>query len=475
MKGVQAFPPLPKDFFRHNRQRLLDKLKASAKFEPTGLLFLSGPRYLNRYDDDASERIVFEPFFYYLFGIRDDVDTYAIIELDSGKAIVITERLDPLQAAIKRVRTPEEFLSTYEIDSVMYSSELSAYLLKRDESGPYTIYLNTGISPVSRLPVATPEPRWSSILTNRKVNRTDLYSYGREVRLYKSDEEVQILRHAIQIASYAHKAVLKLPIAGLSEKQVSDYFTSLNRFYDSDMAYPNIFCNGPNGAFLHYTPSPDVTFQSGQLCLNDSGGKVYGYNSDITRTFPINGKFTKRQRDIYDLVLLAQTEALKLTKPNTEWKETHDKACETIVIGLHKLGLIVGDISQPEIKSKLARCFMPHGLGHYIGLYVHDLPGLEDMRVANDSHSVSRINRKLAKGMVITVEPGIYFNDVLLNQSYQDVAVKQFLHKPVIEEYKKEVGGVRIEDMYLITDTGYEDLSKDLIKTADEIETYMRH
>lgn len=463
---MNAVQPVPKGFFKRNRERLAELLKKSGKFDGTSVLFLSGPRLLNRNDDDAPERVIFEPFFYYLFGVTEETDIWGTFELTTGKAVLFSRQPDPSELFWSKHKSLEELKELYEVDEARWSSDLGAYFDSIGPKSAVTIFLNTGISPVSKKPTATPLKEFASVLESRKLNQADLYPYGREARLIKSKEEVNILRDAIKVAAFSHRLVMKSIVPGMTERQLSDLYTGIGRIYHSDIAYPNIFCAGPNGAYLHYVPSPDVPFVDGQLCLNDSGAKIHGYNSDITRTFPVNGKFTKKQRQIYDLVLLAQTKALELTKPGIQWIESHKMSLKTIVNGLMSLGLVVGSLDD-EKKLKVGRCFMPHGLGHYIGLYVHDMPGLEE-------YSLGAIKRPLCAGMVITVEPGIYFNEVLLEQSYADPELKAHLVRSVIEEYKKEVGGVRIEDMYLITENGYEDLSRDLVKTADEIEALMR-
>lgn len=463
MKAVQ---PLPKGFFRRNRERLVELLRKSGKFEGPTVLFLSGPRTLNRNDDDAPARVIFEPFFYYLFGVTEETDVWGTIELATGKAVLFARQPDPSELFWSRHKSLEELKSQFEVDEARWSSDLGAYFDSLGPRSDVTICLNTGVSPVSRKPTATPLKEFAAVLETRRLNQSDLYPYGREARLIKSKEEVDVLRDAIEVAAFSHRLVMRAIVPGMTERQLSDFYTGVGRVCRADIAYPNIFCAGANGAFLHYVPSPDVPFLDGQLCLNDSGAKIHGYNSDITRTFPVNGKFTKRQRQIYDLVLLAQAKGLEFTKPGVPWIDSHNASLKTIANGLVSLGLVTGPLDD-QMKLRIGRCFMPHGLGHYIGLYVHDMPGLEE-------YALGAIKRSLCAGMVITVEPGIYFNEVLLEQSYANPELRPHLVRAVIEEYKKEVGGVRIEDMYLITESGYEDLSRGLVKTADEIEALMR-
>lgn len=476
-KFLENISPVPKDFYRHNRERLLALLKKSSKFDANGLIFLSGPKILLKNDDDGAERTLHEPFFYYLFGIMEETDTFAIISLKDGKTTVFTRLPDASEIFWTKPKNLEEFKKNYEIDDAKSIEDLKEFLENHGKAKEFTIYLNDGISPVSGKKTSTPEVEFADILKDHKVDLNILYPFGRECRVFKSDEEIQILRDSIKIASFAHKSVMKIAEVGMTEKQLSDYFSSINFILDSDIPYGNIFCAGANGSYLHYQPSPNIKFKDGQLILNDSAAKLYGYNSDITRTFPVNGKFSEKQKAIYNIVLQAQKEAEEMTKPGMVWMETHLLAESVILEGLWKLGLITGKLEDMKA-ANLAHVFMPHGLGHYIGLYVHDLPGLESLSEKKESKNIKsglgKIDRILKKGMVLTIEPGIYFNEVLLNDSYANEKLKPFLVRNVIEEYKKEVGGIRIEDMYLITETKNENLSKNLIKTVEEIEYFMQ-
>lgn len=474
IQASKLIDPIPKGFFKNNRKRLLNVIRNSQKFESKGLLFLSGPETQKRNDDDAPIRIWPEPFFYYLFGIKDELNTYCFIELETEKVVLFTKLLDIEEQKWSRPKSLEDFKRIYEIDEAHSLDHLPVYL-NEQLSKECTIYLNTGVCPTSGRPTATPEATFEKELKEHKVNKTLLYPYGREARVLKSADEVNLMRSAIKVSTFAHMRVMKSIQEGMSEKQLSDFFTAVNQMYNSDIPYSNIFGAGENGSILHYFPSPSVFFKSGQLVLNDSGSKIHCYNSDITRTFPVNGKFTEKQRQIYNLVLGAQAKALEITLPGKDWIDSHNAAVKFIVEGLCGLKLVVGD-PKKALEAGVGKVFMPHGLGHYIGLYVHDMPGLEQMNVVPHKEHLGcdgKISRKLEAGMVITVEPGIYLNKVILERSYNDQKLKDFLNKSVIDEYVKEVGGVRIEDMYLITETSFEDLSKGLIKTVNEIESFM--
>ena len=234
------------------------------KFEKNGLLFLSGPETQPKNDEDSPIRVWPEPFFYYLFGIRDEINTYGIIELETQKAILFTQLLTPEEAKWSKPKTLEDFKRIYEVDEVYELNHIDVYL-KDDRVKNSKIYLNKGICPTSHRNTATPEEKFKETLKERTVDLLTLYPYGREARLLKSTEEVNLLKSAIKVSTLAHMKVMKAIQEGMSEKQLSNLFTSVNQMYNSDIPYPNIFCAGANGSILHYIPSETVFFKKGQL------------------------------------------------------------------------------------------------------------------------------------------------------------------------------------------------------------------
>ena len=204
----------------------------------------------------------------------------------------------------------------------------------------------------------------------------------------------------------------------------------------------------------------------------------------MTTSFPVNGKFTKKQKDIYDLVLKANRAVFDALKPGVNWKEMHLLAEKVTLEGLVELGLITGDVNE-MLDGRVGFIFQPHGLGHLIGLDVHDVggylntdsdpslatperdskPGLKNVRTARD----------MKAGMCMTIEPGCYFRDFLLKGELDSLDINlKYLNLDVIAEYQKEVGGVRIEDVVLITETGCELLSDEVPRSTEEIEACMR-
>ena len=266
-----------------------------------------------------------------------------------------------------------------------------------------------------------------------------------EMRLYKSHYEVRWMRQAAKISAKAHKRAMRNCRPDMYEYQlegelISEFIQNGARF----TAYPPIVGSGQNTCILHYTDNSDKMLD-GDLLLIDSGAEYQCYASDITRTFPVNGKFSNAQRDIYNLVLSAQTAAINEIKPGKHWNDPHDAAVKVLTEGMVSLGILEGD---PEelIKNKDYAKYYMHRTGHWLGMDVHDV----------GDYKLDGEWRMLEAGMVMTVEPGLYLpvNSKDLPEHWQNI-------------------GVRIEDDVLVTKDGYDILSKDAPKTIDEIEELM--
>ena len=212
--------------------------------------------------------------------------------------------------------------------------------------------------------------------------------------------------------------------------------------------------------------------------LTDQGHSFHHYTSDITVSFPVNGRFTEKQAQIYNIVLTATKAVFQMLKPGVDWIECHKTAERHLLQGLVDLGCLSGDVQEMQDK-RIGFLFMPCGLGHFIGLDIHDvggylpwtpkrspLPGLSNVRTA----------RIMEAGNVITIEPGIYFRDFLLDGDVPEDFYQfdlSYVNRERIREYQAEVSGVRIEEVVLVTETGNENLSYDLPRTVAQIEACM--
>ncbi|MCO7543624.1 Xaa-Pro aminopeptidase [Stutzerimonas nitrititolerans] len=266
-----------------------------------------------------------------------------------------------------------------------------------------------------------------------------------DMRLYKSANEVKVMRRAAEISARAHVNAMRASRAGLHEYHLEAELDYEFRKGGAKMpAYGSIVAAGKNACILHYREN-DAALEDGDLVLIDAGCEIDCYASDITRTFPVNGKFSPEQKAIYELVLAANEEAFKHIAPGKHWNEAHEATVRVITAGLVELGLLEGDV-EALIAAEAHKAFYMHRAGHWLGLDVHDV----------GDYKIGGQWRVLEPGMAMTVEPGIY-----IAADNQDVA-------------RKWRGiGVRIEDDVVVTKTGCEILTSGVPKAVAEIEALM--
>lgn len=268
-----------------------------------------------------------------------------------------------------------------------------------------------------------------------------------EMRLYKSRAEIAAMRKAAKISAAAHKRAMQMCRPGMMEYQIeAELKYTFMKLGAQETAYPPIVGGGANSCILHYTENNQV-LNDGDVLLIDAGSEYNGYASDISRTFPVNGKFSGAQREVYELVLKAQFAAISKIKPGNHWNEPHEAAIEVLTAGMVELGILKGRLRQ-LIKDQAYTKYYMHRTGHWLGMDVHDVG---DYKVEGEW-------RTFEPGMVMTVEPGIY-----LPASSKGLAKKW-----------RNIG-IRIEDDVLVTRTGNDILSKDAPKSVEEIEAMMAH
>ncbi|MCA1557138.1 MAG: Xaa-Pro aminopeptidase [Acidobacteria bacterium] len=266
-----------------------------------------------------------------------------------------------------------------------------------------------------------------------------------EMRLIKTDEEIELMQRAADIAAEAHRMAMQESRPGVKEYVIEALIEyHFRRSGASAPAYSSIVGGGANATILHYINN-DAELRDGDLLLIDAGAEYQGYASDITRTFPVNGRFTEAQRDIYELVLEAQTACIEMTAPGVTMDELHDRSVEILTEGMVRLGLLQGEVKQLIEEEKYKQFYM-HRLGHFLGMDVHDV----------GRYQINGQARPLEPGVVITIEPGIY------------IAADT---KDIPETY---LGiGVRIEDDVLVTGEGNRVLTDKAPKEVKEIEELM--
>jgi Xaa-Pro aminopeptidase len=266
-----------------------------------------------------------------------------------------------------------------------------------------------------------------------------------DMRLYKSRSEVAVMRRAARLSAKAHAELMRRCEPGMTEYQLGSVFSHHCQMHGaSSLAYPSIVGGGNNACVLHYVEN-GAELRDGDLVLVDAGCELDCYASDITRTFPVNGRFSQPQRVLYELVLQAQAAAIDKVRPGQHWNAPHEAAVRVLTKGLLKLGLLRGTLAKALKAQSYSRFYM-HRTGHWLGMDVHDVG---DYKI--DGHW-----RELEPGMVLTVEPGLY-----IPQGAKGVA-------------KKWQGiGIRIEDDVLVTRGEPDVLSREAPKQVDEIEALM--
>lgn len=291
---------------------------------------------------------------------------------------------------------------------------------------------------------------------NAPIRIEDVNCLIHAMRLIKSPAELALMQKSADISCDAHTAAMQICRPNMFEYQLEA--TILHSFAMQGArhaAYNSIVGSGENACILHYTENTDL-LKEGDLVLIDAGSEFGGYAADITRTFPINGCFSKPQKDIYELVLATQLACIEAFKPGVTLSEVQKKAVEMITEGLIDLGVLEGDV-QSCIDCEAYKAFYMHGLGHYLGLDVHDVGNYKE-RVLSTQNTIDRpqyIDKPLEIGMVLTVEPGIYISG----------------SAEVPMQYKNI--GVRIEDNIVITAEGNRVLTANAVKTVDDIEAVM--
>ncbi|EIC83477.1 proline aminopeptidase P II [Serratia sp. M24T3] len=273
---------------------------------------------------------------------------------------------------------------------------------------------------------------------------TDWRPWVHEMRLIKSPQEIAIMRRAGEITARGHTRAMQTCRAGLYEYHLEgEIHYEFSRHGSRTPSYNTIVGSGENGCILHYTEN-ECELRNGDLVLIDAGCEYQNYSGDITRTFPVSGKFTPAQRQVYDIVLASEYKALEVFGPGRSIQEATEAAVRVMVEGLVEIGVMKGDVDQ-LIAEQAHRQFFMHGLSHWLGLDVHDV----------GNYGTVERSRTLVPGMVLTVEPGLYIApDADVPEAYRGI-------------------GIRIEDDIVITETGIEILTGDVVKEADDIEALM--
>lgn len=464
---------VPMEVHQVARAKVVDAF--SAKGINTGIVLLQGGDDLMQYDSDIELVFRQDSWFNYVFGVKEP-GMYGAISLRTKKATLFIPKLPADYATFMGViHPPSHFLASYAVDEVLYAEDLQGWLteeLKASDAAA-KIHLMSGTNSDSGAE-AVPAAWTNDKVFGARKDTSQLFHIVATARVTKCPMEVEVMRYAAFVASNAHVETMRDAKNCEFEYELEAKFCY--EIYKKGgcrkNAYTNICGCGPNAATLHYghagAPN-DRPLQPTDIALLDMGADYHGYVSDITCSFPVCGRFTEDQKAIFEGVLNAQRAVLGHYKPGNTWPDCHRLAEREILKGVVKTGVLIhpgssalspltGDSLESLIDSLMevgmGRHFMPHGLGHLIGCDTHDVGGYIEGTPARDEYLKNlRTARVLEAHMVLTIEPGCYFIDHLLDQALIDPVKSKFIDPVVLEKFRG-FGGVRLEDVVLVTPTG---------------------
>ena len=410
--------------------------------------------------------------FLYFFGI-DEPCLAAIIDLDNDKEIIFGNDVD-IEDVIWTGPLPllKEKIIKVGVTECEPFSKLSEYIENAKTQNRRIHYLppyhpNNKILLNSLLEISFEKLKESASL--------DLIKAVVKLRSVKGKEEIKEIKNGLKTAHKIFTAAMKMVKPGMYEYEVAGKMEGIARSKNGSLSFPTIL--SVRGEILHGHHHHNE-MKDGDLLLIDAGFETpMGYATDHTRVVPVNGKFTQKQKEIYQIVLDSQIAAIEAIKPDVTYQSIHLLACKVIAQGLKNIGLMKGDVDE-AVKQGAHAFFFPHGLGHMMGLDVHDMEDIGQNYVGYDDEvqpvdqfgtAYLRLGRRLQEGFVITVEPGIYFIPELFKQWKAENKFTDFINYSKVEEYLG-FGGVRLEDDVLVTANGYEVLGKPIPKTIEEIE-----
>lgn len=454
----------PKAAYENRRKALMDTLGSGVIFFPGNQespANFAGNPYPFRQDSS----------FLYFCGL-DEAGLNAVIDIDAGTATVFGD--DPGEGAAiwsGPSRALEE--RCLEVGAAAADAAKLEGVLREASAGK---------RPVHYLPPYRPEHRLllgrlfeeAADMPNRGASE-ELIRAVVDLRSRKSPAEIDEIEDALEVTAQMHLAAMEGARPGVYEREIAAAMSAIALAAGMRPAYAPIF--SVQGEILH-NPSYANRMAAGDLAVNDAGAEsARHYAADITRTFPVGGTFTSRQRDVYQVVLDAQKRAIGTIRPGIAFRQVHDTACLQIAAGLKELGLMRGD-SKEAVAAGAHALFFPHGLGHMLGLDVHDMEALgEDYvgygsRIRRDERFGTcylRLARELEAGFVVTVEPGIYFISELIGRWREKKRFLEFIDYDRVEAYQG-FGGIRIEDDVLVTQRGFRVLGPPIPRTVEAIE-----
>jgi Xaa-Pro aminopeptidase len=413
--------------------------------------------------------------FLYFFGIKQP-DLAAVIDLNSGEEFLFGNDID-IDDIIWMGELPsiKDYADKSGINNAFSYDKLDALIEKTLKQGRKVHFLpayrsKSKLSFEKLLGIPAPD-------VNKNVS-AELIKAVVKLRSIKEAVEIEDIEKSIHVAWLMHTTAMKMAQPGVSEQEIFGKMEGIALSHGGPVSFPVIL--SVNGQILHNHRHNNI-LKSGQLLVADAGSESdMHYCSDITRTSPVGGKYSAKQKEIYEAVLNANLEVIKRSKPGIFYKEMHLLSAKIITEHLKSAGLMKGNVDE-AVAAGAHALFYPHGLGHMLGLDVHDMESLGENYVGYDNTirrseqfglAFLRMAKKLEPGHVITVEPGIYFIPALIDLWKKEQRHSAFINYDKLEEYR-DFGGIRIEDDILITENTCRVLGKPIPKTVQEVEEIM--
>lgn len=414
--------------------------------------------------------------FLYFFGINQP-NLFGIIDTDAGEDYLFGNDID-IDDIIWMGEQPsiKDYGEKVGIKNTMPFKSAAETIKKAAQAGrkihflnPYRSDIKILLGEILGIPTSQLSEKFSLELAKAII----------KLRSIKDKYEIEEIDKTVDVAYEMHTTAMKMAHPKTIEREIAGKIEGIALSHGGPVSFPVILSQ--NGQILH-NHHHDNVLQKGRLMVTDAGAESpMNYCSDITRTVPVGGTFTQKQQEIYETVLKANIEVIQKIKPGVYYKELHLHAAKVIATGLTEIGLMKGNVDE-AVAAGAHALFFPHGLGHMMGLDVHDLEGLGENNIGYDASvqrsdqfglAFLRLAKKLETGNVITDEPGIYFIPALIDIWRKENKFNQFINYELVEKYK-DFGGIRIEDDILVTENAYKVLGKHIPKTVSEIQEIMK-
>lgn len=453
-----------KNTYKKRRNKLIQS------FDSGILLFLGNQESSMNFKDNVYPFRQDSSFLYY-FGINRP-DLNAVIDVDSGKSILFGDDLS-LDYIVWMGNQPtmQDFCDQSDIEQHLPAKHIFDFI-KTAQTKNRDIHFLPPYRPENQIFLKA--LTGISFAEQKEKASVQLIKAIVAMRSIKTNEEIVEMEKAVNLSVDMHEAVIKAAREGIMESELTGIAAGLAMRNDSTTSYPIILSKDGHILHNHYHGN---MIHKGDLILADMGAEVKsGYAGDLTRTFPAGQEFTQQQKEIYEIVLQAEIQSINELMPGKKYKDVHLNASSIITSGLKALGLMKGDTEEAVMAGAHA-LFFPHGLGHQIGLDVHDMEDLGENYVGYDEETKRstqfglrslRFGKALTKRNVITVEPGIYFIPALIEQWKAKKLHADFINYDKLKPYMN-FGGIRIEDNVLIEKIGYRVLGRPLAKSVEDI------